>query len=137
MTSAQAATAGMSRNAIRARVRTGRWQLMQRGVYATFSGEPSRIAVLWAAVLYAGTGAMLSHQTAAELANLTETRSEFVHVTVPAERRVSRAPGIVIHLSGRASATLHPARLPPQTRIEETVLDLVDRAGSLDDAVGG
>jgi hypothetical protein len=60
MTSAQAATAGMSRNAIRARVRTGRWQLMHRGVHATFSGEPSRIAVLWAAVLYAGTGAMLS-----------------------------------------------------------------------------
>jgi hypothetical protein len=30
----------------------------------------------------------------------------------------------------------HPARLPPQTRVEETVLDLVDRAGSLDDAVG-
>ncbi len=136
VTSAQAAMAGMSRNAARARIRTGRWQLLHRGVYATFSGQPSRNAVLWAAVLYAGPGAMLSHQTAAELAILVDTPSQLVHVTVPAQRRVSRAPGIVIHLSSRTSEMLHPARLPPQTRVEETVLDLVDQAGSLDDAVG-
>jgi hypothetical protein len=136
VTSAQAAAAGMTRNATRACVRTGRWQLLYRGVYATFSGQLSRQAELWAALLYAGPGAMLSHQTAAELAGVADTPSQLVHITVPVERRVSRAPGMVIHLSTRASASLHPARLPPQTRIEETVLDLVDRAGSLDDAVG-
>jgi hypothetical protein len=136
VTSAQAAAAGMTRNATRARVRTGRWQLLHRGVYATFSGQPSREAAFWAALLYAGAGAMLSHQTAAELARLADTPSELVHITVPVERRVSRAPGIVIHLSARASEMLHPARLPPQTRVEETVLDLVDQAASLDDAVG-
>jgi hypothetical protein len=136
VTSAQAATAGLTRNATHARVRTGRWQLLHRGVYATFSGELTRPAELWAAVLYAGPGAMLSHQTAAELARLIDTPSQLVHVTVPAERRVAHTPGIAIHLSARASEMLHPARLPPQTRIEETVLDLVDHAGSLDDAVG-
>jgi Transcriptional regulator, AbiEi antitoxin len=136
VTSTQAAAAGMTRNATRARVRTGRWQLLHRGVYATFSGQMSRLAELWAALLYAGPGAMLSHQTAAEMAGLADTPSRLVHVSVPADRRVSRAPGIVIHVSTRASARLHPARLPPQTRVEETVLDLVDQAGSLDDAVG-
>lgn len=109
---------------------------MYRGVYATFSGEPNRSAVLWAAVLAAGSGAMLSHQTAAELAGLTDTCSELVHVTIPVDRRVSRAAGTVIHRSARAAAALHPVRLPPQTRVEETVLDLVDRAGTVDDAVG-
>jgi Transcriptional regulator, AbiEi antitoxin len=136
VTSRQAATTGLSRNAVRARVRAGRWQLLHRGVYATFSGEPSRLAVLWAAVLWAGPGAMLSHQTAAELAELTDRPGESVHVTIPAKRRVSSAPGVVIHVSARASAARHPARLPPQTRVEETVLDLADRAGTLDEAVG-
>lgn len=30
----------------------------------------------------------------------------------------------------------HPALLPPRTRVEETVLDLVDAALTLDDALG-
>lgn len=92
--------------------------------------------MLWAAVLYAGPGAMLSHRTAAELTGLADSPRELVHVTVPADRRVSREPGIVIHLSTRARDIVHPARLPPQTRIEETVLDLVDGARKIDDAVG-
>ncbi len=79
---------------------------------------------------------MLSHQTAAELTGLADAPSELIHISVPAERRVCREPGVVIHLSARAREALHPARLPPQSRIEETVLDLADRAASLDDAVG-
>ena len=46
-------------------MRSGRWQRLQRGVYATFSGEPTRQTALWAALLRAGPGAVLSHQTAA------------------------------------------------------------------------
>lgn len=79
---------------------------------------------------------MLSHQTAAELARLTDKPSELVHVTVPSPRRVAKAPGIVVHYSARAREALHPARLPPQTRIEETVLDLAGAATTLDDACG-
>ena len=136
VTSSQAIEAGLSRNAIHARVRTGRWQRLHRGVYATFTGEPGRLAVLWAAVLHGGPGAMLSHRTAAEQVGLSDSPSELVHITIPAERRVGREPGIVIHLSARARHALHPVRLPPQTRVEETVLDLADAAGTVDDAVG-
>jgi hypothetical protein len=136
VTSAQAARAGLSRNAVRARVRTGRWQSLHRGVYATFSGHPSRDAVLWAAVLYAGPGAMLSHRTAAEVARLADAPSEPIHITVSADRRVLPARGIVIHVSARASQRLHPARLPPQTRVEDTALDLADAARTIDDAIG-
>jgi hypothetical protein len=134
VTTRQAAEAGLGRGAVLWRRQSGRWQRLYRGVYATFSGQPARDAVLWAAVLYAGPDALLSHQTAAEVASLIDKPSQLVHVTVPAERRVSRAPGIVVHRSAHAIDRLHPVRLPPQTRVEETVLDLVDQAGSLDDA---
>jgi hypothetical protein len=109
---------------------------MHRGVYATFSGAPTRLAELWAAVLSAGPGAMLSHQTAAELARLTDRPSELVHVTVPSTRRVVKTPGVVVHYSSRAREALHPAKLPPQTRVEETVLDVAGAARTLDDACG-
>lgn len=109
---------------------------MHPGVYATFSGQPDRLAVLWAAVLSAGSGAMLSYQTAAELARLADKPSDLIHVTIPADRRVARRPGIVVHRSDRAIEALHPVKLPPQTRVEETVLDLAGTARTLDDAAG-
>ncbi len=136
VSAAQLAGAGFTRNGLSSRVRTGRWQRLHRGVYATFSGEPGREATLWAAVLACGPGAMLSYQTAGEVAGLTDKRSWLVHVTVPGERRVAPVLGLVIHYSARASRALHPARLPPQTRIEETILDLACAATRLDDACG-
>jgi hypothetical protein len=63
---AQLRGGGLGRDAASAWVRQGRWQRLHRGVYATFSGEPSREAVLWAGVLASGPWAMLSYQTAAE-----------------------------------------------------------------------
>ena len=132
----QLTRAGVTKSAINSKLRIGRWRRMHRGVYATFSGEPTRLAQLWAAVLCAGPGAMLSHQTAAELARLADRPSDLIHVTVPITRRVVKAPGIVVHYSSRAREALHPARLPPQTRIEETVLDLASAAQTFDDACG-
>lgn len=136
VTATQAVRAGLSRTVVRSRVRSGRWQRLHHGVYATFSGDPSRTAVLWAAVLYAGPGAVLSHRTAAELGRLVDEPSDLIHVSIPADRRVSPAPGLVLHISKRAREAVHPARLPPQTRVEETVLDLADSARTIDDAVG-
>jgi Transcriptional regulator, AbiEi antitoxin len=136
VTSRQLAEADMSTEALRWRVARGHWQRMQRGVYATFSGQPDRLAILWAAVLCAGPGAMLSHETAAELAKLIDKPARLIHITIPAERRVTAPSGIVIHRSDRASRAGDPRALPPQTRIEETVLDLAGAARSLDDACG-
>jgi hypothetical protein len=78
---------------------------------------------------------MLSHQTAAETARLTDKPSELIHLKVPATRRIAQPAGTVLHYSQRAAEALHPVLLPPQTRIEETVLDLVGAARSLDNAV--
>jgi Transcriptional regulator, AbiEi antitoxin len=132
----QAAGSGIAPYTIRSRVRSGRWQRLQRGVYATFSGEPTRETALWAALLRAGPGAVLSHQTAAERHGLTDEPSSLIVITVPLSRTPTRAkiPGILIHRSDAILRTRHPAMLPPCTRVEDTVLDLIEIAATFDDA---
>ena len=133
---AQVLSSGMTRKQIEVRLRGGRWQRLYPGVYATFSGDPGRAAILWAAVLRVGDNAVLSHYTAAELAGLIGTPSATIHVTVPSGRGVSPIPGVALHYSCRAAQARHPVRTPPQTRVEETVLDLAISAASLDEALG-
>jgi very-short-patch-repair endonuclease len=133
---AQALALGMTDAAIAWRLRTGRWQRLLPGVYATFSGRPDRRCQLWAVILRAGPGAVLSHRTAAELWGLITEQSDVIHVTVPRGTTVAPIPGVALHYSGRSAAACHPALSPPRTRIEETVLDLVVSAATIDDALG-
>jgi len=42
----QLAQAGLSARIVDPQVHNGRWQALYRGVYATFSGSPSRLALL-------------------------------------------------------------------------------------------
>ena len=79
------------------------------GVYATFTGIPGRGARLWAAVLSAGPGAVLSYQTAAELHGLADKPTNPIHVTVPRERHVLAAEGVSLHRSGRAVEAMRAA----------------------------
>lgn len=126
----------MSDGAIVARIKFGRWQRVHSGVYATFTGPLTRDAQLWAAVLAAGPGAQLSHQTAAEINRLTDHPSPFIHVTIPANRRITPPEGVIIHLSSNLSFGWRFARgVPPYTFAEETVVDLVHAATKLDDAI--
>ena len=110
ITRAQAAGLGVTDGALRARVRAGYWLPLGRGVYRTYTGEPDRRSVLWAAVLQAGAEAVLSHQSAAEIDRLTSTPSSPVHVSVPWRRRVDRIPGVVVHRSKRVDAATLPRR---------------------------
>jgi hypothetical protein len=130
----QALGHGLSLDAIEYRLESGRWRSAHWGVYATFSGPLSRDAVLWAAVLRAGPGAALSHQTAAELLGLTDQRSDVIHITVPIGRHPEPIRGAVVHRSGRIGPATHPAQLPPRTRVEETTIDLTQSAATFDDA---
>jgi len=128
--------------AVDALVRSGRWQTLYRGVYTAYTGPPFRQSALWAAALRCGPQAALSHFTAAELDGLADDQRDQVHVTVPAQAQIrmsdrghaSGAPAIVVHRSARLPMTRHPARTPPRTRTEETVLDLVELAQSFDGA---
>jgi len=127
---------GIDPEAMRTKVRSGRWQRLQRGVYAAFSGDPARETVLWAALLRAGPGAVLSHQTAAERHGLVDEPSPVITITVPASRHPGQVkiPGVTIHRSDAILRTRHPAMMPPCTRVEDTVLDLIQGAPTFDDA---
>jgi hypothetical protein len=132
ITRQQALSFGLTPDAINWLVHSERWLPLRRGCYSTVTGELPREAELWAAVLSAGTGAVLSHQTAAELFKITDRQSSLIHVTIPAGRHIARLQGVVVHRSARVPEARHPSLLPPRTRIEETVLDLVAQAATFD-----
>jgi very-short-patch-repair endonuclease len=139
----QAPSVGLDTTVIDAQLRLGRWQPLYRGVYAAFTGPPPRLCFLWGAELRAGPGAVLSYYSAAELDGLTDLRADAIHVAVPPGRQilVSRqergagAPVVAVHRSARLALARHPVRLPPRTRIEETVLDLVQASTGFDGAL--
>jgi very-short-patch-repair endonuclease len=134
----QALGLGLTRRQISHRLHSGAWQRVYPGVYATFTGQLSREARLWAAVRCAGDGAMVSHETAAEVHGIIDKPlGSRIHVTVPLRRRPARkrpVRGIVIHRSDQSQQQfLGPFKLP-RTRIEDTVLDLIAASSTFDQA---
>lgn len=56
-----------------------------------------------------------------------------IHVTIPATRRIAATAGVRLHRSRWLDASqVHPVLEPPRTRVERTVLDLVDAACDFD-----
>ncbi len=125
----QISRASLSADLARMEVRAGRWQRVHPRVYATFSGPLPRVSQIWAALLYAGDGATLSHETAAELWGILDASPRRIQVTIPVHRRVASLASVQIHYATRLDESRHPTRFPPITRPEDTILDLIDRAG--------
>src|SRR3984893_8865053 len=124
----QARDAGFTQKAIEWQLRSGSWRRPHRGASAPFTGDLSREAKLWAVVLRVGTGAMLSHETAAEVHRLTDKPSARIHVSVPAERRPGqhrKITGVVVHRLRCVVPEWQPPWHLPRTTVEDTVLDLI------------
>jgi hypothetical protein len=137
MSAAQARRLGMTPAEIRWKVESGKWQWVYRGVYATFSGEISREARLWAVVLSIGDRAALSHETAAELHGFSVRAERQIHVTVPLASQPARwsgMRGVTVHRTRNWRADPQPYWNLPRTPAADTVLDLVTSARTLDDA---
>jgi hypothetical protein len=133
----QAVRYGMTRAAVRRRIKSGKWQRLHRGTYATFSGVPPRQASLWAALLRAGSGAVLSHETAAEVHELIDKPAAKIHITVPISHDPARRGpirGVIIHRSRHVTSEPLPPWQLPRTPIADTVLDLIESATTTDDA---
>ena len=139
ITRTQAISHGMNAEAIRNRARYGSWQRLTPGVYADFTGTPQREALVWAALLRAGPGAVLSHWTAAERHGLMDRPGAAIHLTVHAAHHPARRgpiPGAVVHRSRLLEHAVHPAMSPPCTRVEHTVLDLIEACATFEEAYG-
>jgi len=129
--------AGYSSSSVHRRIASGRWRRVGQGVYATFTGKSTREAELWTAVLRAGPGAVLSHETAAESHGFAK-QSLKIHVTIPFGRHPARRSpfrGVIIH----RARVIRPDKIQapwllPRTNVEDTVLDLVNAATTFDSA---
>jgi very-short-patch-repair endonuclease len=117
----------LSRSELRWRLSSGRWQRICRGVVAAYSGPLTDKQRLWAAVLWAGPGAVLAGLTAAALDGLAGFTDRPVHLLVPASRSVRRAspaiPAIVHYSRFLGENDVHPMRRPPRTRVARSLVD--------------
>lgn len=124
VTRAQLLALGLARGRIASWVRTGRVIEVLPCIYALGHSAPSREADLWAAVLYAGPGAMLSHATAAHWRGLIEYPPQMIEVSTPRKRNPQ--PGIRVYGRRRLERQLHNGI--PVTSIPQTILDLAATA---------
>lgn len=132
----QLRASGWTSSEIAHRLRSGRWQALHPGVYATFTGELGFEARTWGAVLRVGPEAVASHRAAGRLQGLVDRDPDPIEISVPHRYRVTATSGVRIHRSRNLDQRRHPASSMPQTRVEDTTLDLVATSTSQDDVVG-
>ncbi len=120
----QMLAAGLARGAIAHRTRSGRMRRLHRGVYLVGSAPPTPMARARAAALACGTGAVVSHRSAARLFNLLPEIGGDVDVTVAGRNPGARA-GIRLHrvaaLARGDVSTMSRLRI---TTVARTICDL-------------
>jgi len=129
---------GMTDGQIRSQIAASRWQLAAPhvgGVYVTHTGPVTYLTRCWAFLLYAGTGAALGLETAEWSWGLRDEPPDKVHIMVPGDRRIATQKGLRVHIRSDLAARRHPAREPAVTRLEETVVDLVDDSTTAERAI--
>jgi very-short-patch-repair endonuclease len=97
-------------------------------VYGVGHLAPSRDADLWAAVLYAGPDAALSHVTAAHWRELAEFPGSVIHLSTP--RACASLPGIAVH-SRRGRLQREIVNGMPVTTVAQTMLDVAASTSDL------
>lgn len=133
ITRAQALDRGLTSKQVHFQVKSGRWQVIHRGVYVTHSGRINWTTRAWAALLRAGTGAAFTHSTAAYLWGLEATRPSVLWIGVPEGRTISRPQGTRVFR--RRQLEVVKRKGLRVTSVRQTVLDLTAVAGcTLDEA---
>jgi very-short-patch-repair endonuclease len=121
---------GVGSGAVDHRLATGRLHRIRRGVYLVGHTVPPRMALEVAAVLSCGTGAVLSHRTAAQIWRLLGSHADSAEIDVTTPGRDPGAkPGIRIH----RTRALDPADVRrvgglPITAPARTLVDLAGEA---------
>ncbi len=120
VTGAQLAHLGLWRSTIKSWIETGYLVPVLPKVYAVGHSAPGREADLWAAVLYAGPGAMLSHGTAAQWRGLIKHAPPVIEVSTP--RKIKSAGGVKVYC--RRDHDRYFEKDLPVTSIPQTLVDL-------------
>ena len=113
----------MTSRQIEVRLRTGRLHSVHRGVYAVGRPELTDRGRWLAGMLAAGSGAVLSHRSAAALWGVRPWHARVVELTC---RSGSRKPGLIVHRSIlQPDETTHRYSVPV-TRVARTLIDLAE-----------
>jgi hypothetical protein len=131
----QALEAGLTRGALRYRIRTGGpWQRVLPGIYLTVTGQPTREQMRIAAMLYAGADALITGPAALANYQIRSSRTRVVDVLVPAANKRAGADFVAVHRTWRMPVSAicdGPVRFAPA---ERAVADAVCGMTRLDDA---
>jgi Protein of unknown function (DUF559) len=127
----------MSAKTLRHRVASGRWRNVSRGVFVAHSGPITETQRIWIGVLAVGAGepAYLGGLSALVVWGLRHVRSSATHVLVPAYRRITAPPGVVLHRTRHLpEADRRPSMSLPMTTRARSVVDAAQWARSDDEA---
>ncbi|HKH63967.1 MAG TPA: DUF559 domain-containing protein [Solirubrobacterales bacterium] len=103
---------GLGRRGAAKRARTGRLHRVHQGVYAVGHRGLSLHGRFIAAVLACGSGAVLSHVSAAVLWELLKPIDGPVHITIPSTSGRSKRPGIHLHRCPSLNPSSEPSPSP-------------------------
>jgi len=131
VTSAQAEEAGFHRNALRHHAREGgRLERVGRGLYRLRFYPSSPFDHIAAAWMLAGSEiAVVSHESALELYDLSDVIPSKIHLTLPRRYRHRKAPvGVRFHFprESLADGEVRHVRGLPTTSVERTILDALE-----------
>lgn len=118
----QVERSGLGRRGIALRLKSGRLHRLHPGVYAVGHRAIPQEARWMAAVLFCGSGAVLSHRSAAELWGIRASRGSRIHVTSPSK---SRSHGSIRrHYSVLPDDEMAEHDGIPVTSVPRTIFDL-------------
>ncbi len=131
VTAAQAEQVGFHRNALRHHTREGgRLERAGRGLYRLRFYPSSPFDHIAAAWMLAGSEiAVVSHESALELYDLSDVIPSKIHLTLPRRYRHRKAPvGVRFHFPREppADSVVRQVRGLPTTSVEQTILDALE-----------
>ena len=120
ITRRQALDVGLTRHALGHRLRPGGpWRSLLPGVYMAATGTPTTLQQETAALLYAGSGSMITGPAALRCHHIGKAVPDLIDVLVPAERRRHDAGDVRLHRTTRWPGRIWqvgPVRYVPPSR---------------------
>ncbi|MGH8544269.1 MAG: type IV toxin-antitoxin system AbiEi family antitoxin domain-containing protein, partial [Gammaproteobacteria bacterium] len=135
-TTSQAHVAGVSDQQLHYLVKSGSIERAAHGIYRLQRFPAQRFEDVIVASLWAGEGAVASHETALAVYGLTEAMPRVIHVTVPRRFRGKRK-GVVVHTAHLREDERTIREGVPVTSPARTIRDIAVRYGPSEAAEAG
>jgi hypothetical protein len=134
ITRRQALDVGLTRHALQYRLRLGGpWRSLLPGVYMAASGTPTTLQQEMAALLYAGSGSMITGPAALRCHHIGKAVPDLIDVLVPADRKRRDARFVRLHRTTRTPERIWQVGPVRYTLLPRAVADAARDMASLRD----